>query len=45
MEAKKDVEKMIREFDKRRKFLVNELKSINNINCVMPDGAFYVFPK
>ena len=36
---------MIREFDKRRKFLVNELNLINNINCVMPGGAFYVFPK
>ncbi len=43
--SQKDVEKMIREFDKRRKFLVNELNLINNINCVMPGGAFYVFPK
>ncbi len=43
--SQKDVEKMIREFDKRRKFLVNELNIINNINCVMPGGAFYVFPK
>ena len=43
--SQKDVEKMIREFDKRRKFLVNELNLINKINCVMPGGAFYVFPK
>ena len=39
------VEKMIEEFDLRRKFLVKELNLIDKINCVMPGGAFYVFPK
>ena len=37
------VEKMIEEFDLRRKFLVKELNLIDKINCVMPGGAFYVF--
>ena len=39
------VEKMIKEFDQRRKYLVNELNLINKVKCVMPGGAFYVFPK
>ena len=40
-----DVENMIKEFDQRRKFLVNELNLIDEIECVIPGGAFYVFPK
>lgn len=36
--------RMIDEFDGRRKFLVNELNTIDGINCTMPKGAFYVFP-
>ena len=36
---------MIKEFDKRRKFIVNELNLIDEIDCVMPGGAFYVFPR
>jgi aspartate aminotransferase len=32
------------EFDKRRKFLVNELNAIEGINCLTPTGAFYAFP-
>ena len=39
------VENMIKEFDERRKYLVNELNLINEVKCVMPGGAFYVFPK
>ena len=35
---------MVAEFDKRRKFLVGKLNSIEGISCVMPKGAFYVFP-
>ncbi|RLC52779.1 MAG: aspartate aminotransferase, partial [Candidatus Cloacimonadota bacterium] len=38
------VEKMRREFEKRRNFLVNELNQINNIHCNMPKGAFYAMP-
>lgn len=32
------------EFQKRRDFLVNELKNIPNIRCLMPKGAFYAMP-
>ena len=32
------------EFDKRRKFLVNGLNSIEGIRCLNPTGAFYAFP-
>jgi aspartate aminotransferase len=35
---------MLREFDKRRKFLVTELNKIMGISCTMPNGAFYAFP-
>jgi aspartate aminotransferase len=32
------------EFDRRRKYLVNELNTIEGITCSMPAGAFYAFP-
>lgn len=32
------------EFDKRRKYLVEALNAIDGITCMMPTGAFYVFP-
>ena len=38
------VEKMVAEFDKRRKYIVDRLNSIPGITCAMPGGAFYVFP-
>lgn len=38
------IETMRTEFDKRRKFLVNELNLIDGISCLMPNGAFYAFP-
>jgi len=34
---------MMREYDKRRKLLVNGLNDIPKISCVMPKGAFYAF--
>ena len=43
--SQKDVEKMVNEFTKRRNFLVDELNKIENIECLKPGGAFYVFPK
>jgi aspartate/methionine/tyrosine aminotransferase len=39
-----EVDKMIAEFDKRRKIIVEGLNSINGFNCTTPDGAFYAFP-
>ena len=39
----KDIEKMRREYDQRRKFLVHSLNAIG-LECFEPKGAFYVFP-
>ncbi|WP_028308020.1 pyridoxal phosphate-dependent aminotransferase [Desulfitibacter alkalitolerans] len=38
------VEEMRKEFDKRRKFIVDELNKIPGITCQIPKGAFYAFP-
>ncbi len=35
---------MVKEFKKRRDYLVAELRSIKGITCYNPRGAFYVFP-
>lgn len=43
--SQKYVEDMIKEFNLRRMFLVEELNKIDEIKCVIPGGAFYVFPK
>lgn len=39
-----DVEKMVREFEKRRNFIFEKITEIPDIQCVKPQGAFYVFP-
>lgn len=36
-------DEMVREYDRRRKIVVNELQSIG-LKCYVPKGAFYVFP-
>lgn len=38
------VSMMHAEFDKRRKFLIGELNSIDGVCCLNPNGAFYAFP-
>lgn len=38
------VDKMVSEFDRRRKYIVERLNSIDGVKCTMPGGAFYVFP-
>ncbi len=35
---------MVKEFKKRRDYLVGELRSITGVTCYNPSGAFYVFP-
>jgi aspartate aminotransferase len=35
---------MLAEFDRRRKFLIDELNSISGMSCLSPTGAFYAFP-
>ncbi|MDR1952054.1 MAG: pyridoxal phosphate-dependent aminotransferase [Elusimicrobiota bacterium] len=39
-----EVELMRKEFEKRRNFIVDQLNGIENIKCLKPEGAFYVFP-
>ncbi len=39
-----EVSKMVGEFDRRRRAIVGALNAIPGISCVMPKGAFYVFP-
>jgi aspartate aminotransferase len=40
-----DAEAMRREFLKRRDHLVAGLNAIDGVECLLPGGAFYVFPK
>jgi aspartate aminotransferase len=35
---------MVREFDRRRRVMVERLNKINGVTCRMPNGAFYTFP-
>jgi aspartate aminotransferase len=35
---------MVKEFDKRRIKIVHDLREIPGVSCLMPKGAFYVFP-
>ncbi|MEK7698522.1 MAG: pyridoxal phosphate-dependent aminotransferase [Nitrospirota bacterium] len=36
--------KMVSEFDKRRKYMVERLNNIKGVSCIKPVGAFYAFP-
>ncbi|HHY97992.1 MAG TPA: pyridoxal phosphate-dependent aminotransferase [Firmicutes bacterium] len=36
---------MVTEFKARRDFLLEKLRDIPDVECPVPDGAFYVFPK
>jgi len=38
------VEKMVREFQKRRNVIVDALNDIPGVKCFSPEGAFYAFP-
>jgi aspartate/methionine/tyrosine aminotransferase len=35
---------MHREFDKRRKLVVEGLNKLPGVSCIVPKGAFYAFP-
>ena len=39
-----EVAKMAGEFDRRRRLIVDGLNALPGVSCVMPRGAFYVFP-
>jgi aminotransferase len=36
-------EMMRKEFDKRRRYLVEEINKLENFSCLTPKGAFYIF--
>ncbi len=36
---------MVKEFDKRRKYVIDRLNKIQGVSCLLPQGAFYAFPK
>ncbi|NLN27814.1 MAG: pyridoxal phosphate-dependent aminotransferase [Firmicutes bacterium] len=38
------VRAMVREFARRRNYLVERLRSLPGVQCALPDGAFYAFP-
>ncbi|MEM1564219.1 MAG: pyridoxal phosphate-dependent aminotransferase [Candidatus Bathyarchaeia archaeon] len=38
------VEKMVSEFDRRRRFAFKRLNEIGGFGCILPKGAFYMFP-
>jgi len=42
--CKRQVKKMVEEYDRRRKLLVSGLNELPKVSCVMPKGAFYAFP-
>jgi aspartate aminotransferase len=45
LNGQQDTVKEMRDaFDVRRKFIVDELNSMDKVSCVVPEGAFYVFP-
>ena len=39
------IDNMMKEFNKRRKFIHSGLNNLPGIECSMPGGAFYAFPK
>jgi aspartate/methionine/tyrosine aminotransferase len=39
------VQEMVQEFARRRDFVMKRLSEIETVNCVVPRGAFYVFPR
>ncbi|HEY3250903.1 MAG TPA: pyridoxal phosphate-dependent aminotransferase, partial [Ignavibacteria bacterium] len=40
-----EVDKMVKEFRRRRDVIVEGLNSIKGFECLVPDGAFYAFPR
>jgi aspartate aminotransferase len=40
----KPISDMLNAFKERRDFIVDELNSMNGVECFKPSGAFYVFP-
>ena len=43
--SKEFLDPCLKAFDERRHFVVDKLNSINGISCILPEGAFYAYPK
>ena len=39
-----EVNKIVKEFEKRRNFTFEKLNNLKNMNCFRPGGSFYAFP-
>ena len=39
------VEVMRKEYEKRRDYIYSRISSIDGMECALPEGAFYIFPK
>lgn len=39
------LKRMVSEFSARRKYLVDRLRALDGVECALPEGAFYVFPR
>ena len=39
-----EVNKIVKEFEKRRNFIFKKLNNLKNMNCFRPGGSFYAFP-
>ncbi len=39
-----ELDEMVRTYENRRTWLVKALNAIDGMDCITPDGAFYVFP-
>ena len=44
LKEKNSINRMVKEYDKRRRIIVEGLNQIPRIECSVPKGAFYVFP-
>jgi aminotransferase len=42
--CERDVQKMRKEYNRRRKMMIKRLNEMPNIHCIKPRGAFYAFP-
>jgi aspartate aminotransferase len=38
------IDDMVKEYGRRRKYMAERLNGIDGVHCLVPDGAFYVFP-
>lgn len=44
MGPQESVKEMVKAFGRRRDYVVKRVNSIEGMDCLMPEGAFYVFP-